>query len=135
MDSTMTEDSAPLPGTIAWHDLTVGNADVVRDFYAAVVGWKPSPVAMGDYSDYSMIAKTDEAVAGVCHAMGDNEALPAQWLMYVIVENLESSLAECRHRGGKVLHGPREIHSSLMAVIEDPAGAVCALYQPAQNAS
>ena len=32
----------PKPGTITWADLTVANVPKVRDFYAAVAGWKPS---------------------------------------------------------------------------------------------
>jgi predicted enzyme related to lactoylglutathione lyase len=31
----------PAPGAIAWCDLTVPDARKVRDFYAAVAGWKP----------------------------------------------------------------------------------------------
>lgn len=34
-------------GSIGWIDLTVDDAPRVRDFYAAVVGWKPEPVPMG----------------------------------------------------------------------------------------
>jgi uncharacterized protein len=34
-------------GTVAWHDITVPDAERLRDFYAAVVGWRPEPVDMG----------------------------------------------------------------------------------------
>jgi len=49
----------------------------LRDFYAAVCGWSPQDVKMGDYSDYTMRASSDGvAVAGVCHAKGENVVLP-----------------------------------------------------------
>jgi predicted enzyme related to lactoylglutathione lyase len=32
---------------VAWQDLTVPNAEAIRDFYAVVVGWRPEPVDMG----------------------------------------------------------------------------------------
>lgn len=130
----MSENSTPAPGTIAWHDLTVEDADGLRDFYASVVGWKPSPVQMGDYADYSMIAADGNCSAGICHARGDNEGLPAQWLIYIVVENLEASLAECTRLGGTLLHGPRDMHGSKFAVIQDPAGAVAGLYETAPAA-
>jgi hypothetical protein len=38
-------------GTIGWFDLTVPNADEVRDFYRAVVGWGVEECEMGGYSD------------------------------------------------------------------------------------
>jgi hypothetical protein len=39
-------------GKMIWFDLTIDNADAVRDFYAQVVGWRPSPVDMGEYALY-----------------------------------------------------------------------------------
>ena len=50
----MTSGEQPAPGTIAWWDLTVPDAALVRDFYSAVAGWEAEPVDMGDYSDFAM---------------------------------------------------------------------------------
>ncbi len=115
-------------GVILWHDLTVEDADGVRDFYASVVGWKPNPVAMGDYDDYSMhTANTDTCVSGVCHAKGPNTDLPAQWLMYVRVADVEDAAKKVTALGGEVVAGPRPLSSGRVLVIRDPAGAVLAL--------
>lgn len=43
-----------LPGQIGWLDLTVPDADSLREFYSDVTGWTPAPVSMGDYQDYCM---------------------------------------------------------------------------------
>ena len=43
----MSEMPKPKVGTVAWTDLTIPNADEVRDFYAAVTGWKPEALSMG----------------------------------------------------------------------------------------
>ena len=94
----MTEHELPPVGAITWADLTVVDAPAVRDFYAAVCGWTPTEVAMGDYADYAMAPEGGDPVAGVCHARGDNAGLPAQWILYVTVENLDRSLAECTAR-------------------------------------
>ena len=57
-------------------DLTVPDADAVRDFYKAVVGWGVQDVDMGGYSDYAMThPATGQPVAGVCHARGVNAGL------------------------------------------------------------
>ncbi len=125
---TMTDSKQP--GVIAWTDLTVPDADRIRDFYSAVVGWTPSPVDMGGYSDYCMNAADGNAVAGVCHARGSNADLPPVWLVYVRVADLEGSVTGVRELGGEVLVGPKDMGSQgRYAVIRDPAGAVCALYQ------
>ena len=122
----MSED--PKIGTIGWHDLTVENADEVRDFYSRVVGWEPSPVDMGGYSDYNMTPPGGEPVAGVCHARGVNEDLPPRWLMYVTVADADESARRAVELGGKVVAGPKGDPKARYCVIEDPAGAVLALY-------
>ena len=88
-------------GHIGWIDLTVPDADRLRDFYSEVVGWRPDPVDMGGYSDYQMLRpSTGEPVAGVCHAHGVNADLPPVWLIYIVVPNLTDTLARCTSHGG-----------------------------------
>lgn len=119
------------PGTICWTDLTVPNAEAVRDFYAQVVGWKHEPVDMGGYSDFNMLPPGGgQGVAGLCHARGTNADLPPQWLVYVVVEDVDQSAARCVQLGGHVVAKPRDLSGGRFCVIRDPAGAVCALYQP-----
>lgn len=120
----------PKLGTIGWTDLTVPDATRVAEFYRQVAGWGVQPLSMGEYDDYVMTAG-DTGVAGVCHARGANEGLPAQWLIYVSVADLEASLAHTRELGGEVVVGPRDLGAyGTMAVIRDPAGAVLGLIQP-----
>ncbi len=116
-------------------DLTVPNADSVREFYTHVAGWKADPVDMGGYSDYCMMPPGAEApAAGICHARGENSNLPPQWLIYITVADLSASLAACTARGGRVVTPTREMGGGKMAVIQDPAVAVAALFQPGQSA-
>jgi len=117
-------------GAIGWIDITVDDAEELRDFYSKVVGWKPEDVSMGDYADFNMtMPGTGIPAAGICHARGGNAELPRQWLIYIVVRDADSSAAICTANGGKVLVGPREMGGGRFAVIEDPSGAVAALYQ------
>jgi predicted enzyme related to lactoylglutathione lyase len=118
---------------IVWTDLTVADAEQVRDFYSQVVGWEPAPVDMGDYSDFGMNAPgTGAPVAGVCHARGPNANLPPQWLIYVTVKNLDESISRCNELGGAIVAEPKSMGShGRYCVIRDPAGAVMALIEPA----
>lgn len=120
----------PRPGTITWIDLTVQDADRLGDFYRSVTGWGRDVLSMGDYHDYVMRDIDGQEVAGVCHARGGNADLPAQWLVYITVEDLDHSMAECQRLGGAVIVPPRSYAGGRYCVIKDPAGAVCALYQP-----
>lgn len=115
----------PTIGKFVWMDLTVENAELVSDFYAAVVGWEKQPLSMGDYSDYMMNApETKEGISGVCHARGINAYVPPQWLVYVTVENLDASLEKCKSLGGKLIGEKRKMgDQGHYCLIQDPAGA------------
>lgn len=116
-------------GAIFWRDLTVPDAVQVSDFYSQVVGWRAEPVDVGGYADFNMIAPgADQPTAGICHARGFNADLPAQWLIYIKVADLDQSVAHCQALGGRILVGPKQMgETQRFAVIQDPAGAVVAL--------
>jgi predicted enzyme related to lactoylglutathione lyase len=126
----MPEETKPAPGSIGWVDLTVPDAGRVRDFYSAVVGWTPTGLDMGGYEDFCMNAPGGATVAGICHSRGGNAGLPPVWLVYITVANLEASLKNTVERGGRIVAPPRSAGTGRYAVIEDPAGAVAALFQP-----
>lgn len=56
---------ADTTGKIGWIDMTVDDADSVRDFYKAVVGWGHEDVSMGDYADYSMTTPGSEVIVPI----------------------------------------------------------------------
>jgi uncharacterized protein len=117
-------------GEIVWVDLTVPDADQVREFYRSVTGWEASEFSMGDYSDY--VIKTPHnkrTVAGICHARGSNADLPAHWLVYIKVPNLEESLDAARRNGGHIVAGPKHMGAARYCVLRDPAGAVFAVIE------
>ena len=121
-------------GSITWTDLTVENAEQIRDFYSAVVGWTTSGVDMGGYDDFTMNdPETGKPIAGVCHARGGNAGLPPVWLIYANVEDIERSVARCVELGGQVISGPKGYGGQgRYCVIRDPAGAALALFEPAK---
>lgn len=126
----MSDEKKPA-GTISWVDISVPEAESLREFYSKVVGWKSQPIDVDDYQDYAMVPPDgSDAVAGVCHAKGSNADLPPQWLVYIAVDDLDASMARCTELGGKVIVGPKNIGPSFrFCVIQDPAGAVLAIHE------
>jgi predicted enzyme related to lactoylglutathione lyase len=124
------------PGTLIGLDLTVPDADSVRDFYASVIGWEIEPFDLGEYSDYFMKASsTGEVVSGICHARGENADLPPQWLTYVVVADLDESLRRVQAGGGSQATAIKgEAGSTRYCVIRDPAGAHIALMEVVEEA-
>lgn len=125
-------------GHILWTDLTVPNAVAVREFYEAVIGWTFSEIEMDGYSDFVMIAPGDRpkptqeqasVATGICHRQGPNADIPPQWLNYFGVADLDASRAKVTELGGKVIGDTRHHGESRFCVIEDPAGAVCGIFE------
>ena len=127
----MSENTKPTTGSVGWIDLTVEDADAVRDFYKEVVGWTVTPLSMGDYDDYCMNTPVGEVpTAGVCHARGGNADMPAQWMLYINVDDLDRSIARCEELGGSLLTKVKNMPGQgRYCVIRDPAGAVTALFE------
>lgn len=121
-------------GLIEWHDLTVENAEPLKDFYKQVVGWTSTDFDMNGYNDYCMNSPGQESpVAGVCHQRGSNKDIPPVWLVYINVDNLEASLQKVKELGGKALTEVKSSAHGSYCVIEDPAGVVSALFEPPQE--
>jgi predicted enzyme related to lactoylglutathione lyase len=116
-------------GSIGWIDLTVNNAEEVKDFYAEVVGWKPEGLSMGDYEDFNMTMEGTPK-AGICHKKGPNAHIPSQWMMYINVADIEASSKALKEKGGKLLTEVKSMTGyGKFCMIEDPAGAVCTLFE------
>jgi predicted enzyme related to lactoylglutathione lyase len=122
-------------GAISWMDLTVSDAEGLRDFYKNVVGWKTMDISMGEYNDYCMISPDDDVVRnGICHARGSNASIPPAWIMYINVASLDDSIAQVINGGGEVVNGPRKIgEKARYCIIKDPAGAYCGLFDHGQG--
>ena len=71
----------------------------------------------------------NQCVAGICHARGGNADFPPHWIVYFNVDDIDASVAHVTEGGGQVLVGPKSMGGGRYCVIQDPAGAVCALWQ------
>jgi predicted enzyme related to lactoylglutathione lyase len=53
------------------------------------------------------------------------------WLIYITVADLDEAMRRCQERGGKVRVPAKDMGGQgRYAIIEDPAGAVAALFEP-----
>ena len=128
----MTESTVRPIGSVISADLTVPQTESIRDFYKAVVGWESQEMEMSDdngaYADYVMKDSAGNWFGGVCHPRGMNAALPPVWIVYIHVENVDTSVQKAIELGGKMIHSMNKEDGSLIfAIIQDPIGAVMGL--------
>lgn len=58
----------------------------------------------------------------------DPPGTPPHWLVYFGIEDIDAGLAKVGELGGTTLAGPIDIQIARIGIVQDPQGAVFALY-------
>ena len=125
----MGERSEYAPGTFSWVELLTSDDAGAKAFYGALFGWDWEDVPLPEGGTYTLVKKDDKRVAGL-HQPSPENAGPPAWLSYVSVENADAAAARAAELGATVLAGPFDVMDvGRMAVLQDPQGAVFAVWQ------
>ncbi len=120
-------------GLFGWVDLVTTDVDAAKAFYSGMFGWdlEDMPTPMGP--SYTMCSLGGKMVAGMGPqppGMAEQGA-PSMWNSYVIVEDLDATCVAVEAAGGVVVMPAMDVMTQgRMAMIADPSGAVCGLWQP-----
>jgi predicted enzyme related to lactoylglutathione lyase len=121
------------PGTFCFADLGTTDADGAKSFYGAVFGWELEDVPVPDAPPYTL-AKIGGKTVAALYQRGEDVPGPPAWLSYVTVEDAEASAAGAAELGATTIDGARDVMGiGRMAVLQDPTGAVFAIWQPIQS--
>jgi uncharacterized protein len=116
------------PGTFSWADLSTTDTDGAKVFYTGLFGWDTEDTPIPDGGVYTMLLKGGKPVAALSAAM---EGQPSAWNSYVTVESADDAAAAAGENGGTVVMEPFDVMDvGRMAVIQDPVGAVFAVWEP-----
>ena len=115
------------PGSFVWHDLLTRDVAGARRFYGELLGWRFEDTKRGDRP--YVIARAGAApVAGIVDVSGIADA-GTQWLSFMAVANVDTTVALFQSGGGKVLVQPRDLPLARVAIVADPQGAPLGLAQ------
>lgn len=126
------------PGTFCWLDLGAHEPQVARDFYTRLFGWAAVDRRYGpDEGDVYTIYQLDGKDAAASYPMDPNQrsmGIPSAWLCYVAVENADAAAARAKELGAKLMAEPFDVMDvGRMALVQDPGGALFALWQAKSN--
>ncbi|PZT70081.1 VOC family protein [Streptomyces sp. SW4] len=114
------------PGTLGWVELLTREPERAAAFYGAVFGWR---VDTGDrYPQWSL----DGADFGGMVTMDDKfpHEVPAHWLPYFTVADVDTAAADAAESGGAPLMPPTSLPDGpRIAVLRDPQGAMFGVYR------
>jgi len=119
-------------GATAWRDLHTHDAERARAFYAELLGAEAQPFEDGE-TPYYTLSKDGRNIGGIAQTPATQAGVPAHWLTYFEVTDLETAVDGCAAGGGTVVQPPFETPFRRMAVVSDPFGAVFCLNQSRQQ--
>jgi len=131
----MAERTQYAAGTPSYVDLSSTNVDAAKQFYAATFGWEyvESPTPNGPYS---MATTGGKAAAGLMAQQPEQAemGMPSMWSTFVTVDDAEQAVATAEAAGGQI-HAPvmDVMEAGRMAVIGDPTGAVCCVWEAREH--
>jgi predicted enzyme related to lactoylglutathione lyase len=130
------EYSSHVPGTFSWPELSTTDQKAGVEFYKSLFGWDVNEQPMGPGETYSIFTlRGKDVAAGYTMRPEERQSgAPPHWNLYVTVANVDESAKRAESLGAKVLAAPFDVmDAGLMAVLQDPTGAVFHLWQPGKN--
>ena len=133
-----TEKSSCAPaGRVSWNELVSTDTKASAAYYGELFGWQAVPFApkgapAGD-SHYTLfkMGSDDMGVAGMMAAPAPG--IPAHWLAYVVVDNVDTALAKAVALGAKACTPVLSLGEvGRIAIIEDSQGARLGLHEPSK---
>ena len=127
----MTEMTKYDPGMFCWIELTTSDGAAAKAFYSSLFGWKANEIPMGPGEPpYVMLEKNGKQVG----ALYENRKAPTNWLSYVAVESADDSAKTAKDLDANLIAEPFDVMDvGRMAVVQDPQGAIFALWQAKQH--
>ncbi|WP_217213569.1 VOC family protein [Streptomyces sp. AC550_RSS872] len=118
------------PGALGWVELLTRSPERAVEFYTTVFGWSVN--ASEQYTQWGI----DGADFGGMVTMDDKfpHEVPAHWLPYFAVEDVDTTAAGATAADGTVLMEPTSVPDGpRIAVLRDPQGAVFGVYRAADE--
>jgi hypothetical protein len=120
------------PGSFCWVELGTTDAKAAKAFYSALFGWQPNDMPMGPAGVYTMLQVNGKDI-GALYELDKNMlemGVPTHWMQYIAVANADDTAARVKYLGGQVMKEPFDVFDAgRMAVMEDPTGAMFAIWQ------
>jgi uncharacterized protein len=120
------------PGSFCWIELGTTDQDAAKQFYGSLFGWAAVDNPIGPSEVYTLFNLEGRNTAG-CYTLGPDkraQGVPPHWLLYVSTVDADATAAKAAPAGGNVVVPPFDVMEfGRMAVIQDPTGAVLAIWQ------
>jgi uncharacterized protein len=136
-EARMQETPQYAPGTFCWVELGTTDSEAAKKFYTELFGWGIEDHPMGPAGVYTILKQDGKDVGGAYKLEPEmmNNGVPPHWLSYVSVASADESAAKAKSLGATLMKEPFDVFTlGRMAVVQDPTGAVFAIWQAGTQA-
>lgn len=123
---------AQVHGTLCWADLSTPDPTRAEDFYSDLFGWE----FMRDEKDpsgYLHIKNGENFIGGIPPASHRPPGVPAHWLAYFQVDDVDVTANKAKEMGAKMHLPPMTMEGvGRFAMLADPQGASFAIFKSAR---
>ena len=123
-------------GTIHWNELNTRDVAGAKAYYGQVLGWAFDTMPMDGGGEYTIGRLGDDMVAGIFDMTGTDIPgyVPAHWMTYFCVDDVDASTKATTTAGGKVIREPTLVPGvGRFSIVEDATGAVIGLMTPSDD--
>jgi predicted enzyme related to lactoylglutathione lyase len=116
--------------TLTWSEVATRQPDKVGAFYTKLFNWKTETMPMPN-GEYTMFAAGAGPMAGMWTIAPEMGPIPAHWMPYFQVADVDAAFAKATSLGAQPLMPPTDIPNDIgrFATLHDPQGAVFSIYK------
>jgi len=116
---------------VVWNELNTRDPEAAKAFYGDVFGWgfEEREFETGTYTSLKLGEATAGGMIDITGRAPDE--VPAHWLVYFAVDDVDATVAKARETGGGLVLEPFDIAEvGRIAIVKDPFEAVFAVMTP-----
>lgn len=118
-------------GRVVWREAVTKDLAKAKAFYGGLFGWAFKDMDMGPMGTYGLVQVGEKQIGGMMKQPPEMAAIPAHWMSYVAVTDVDASAAAAKSGGGQVPWGPTDIPNvGRMATVLGFDGAALSVMKP-----
>lgn len=125
-------------GHFCWTDLAATDLGKAEKFYSELLGWSTQRIDMGGGRFYTMLLSGEAEIGGMYQMDPEQKkaGVPSYWTSYVLVDDVDAKTKSAKDYGANLIVEPFDVgDKGRMSVMQDPTGAMFAMWQDANSES
>lgn len=118
------------PGALGWTELHTHETEAASRFYSALFGWSVDKMPGTHAAEYSVFQMDGNPAAGMMAIDEERGQMPANWVVYFVVESLDATVTNAKSMGATGITPPMDAEGvGRYVYLRDPQGVYVAFIE------